>query len=101
MRGSPRSARRPPPPGPGRAPGRAPPPPPAGPPGRAEARRGPGAVATARPVVRRAGERLGHGLEATVVALAGPTGAGKSTLFNELAQAGLVPAGRRPPAQAP
>ena len=39
----------------------------------------------AREVIRRAGERLGFGTEATVVALAGPTGAGKSTLFNALA----------------
>ena len=50
----------------------------------------PGAVEPARAVVRRAGERLGHGLEATVVALAGPTGAGKSTLFNALAGRPLV-----------
>ena len=34
-------------------------------------------VAQARAVVDRAGARIGHGLEATVVALAGPTGAGK------------------------
>jgi GTP-binding protein EngB required for normal cell division len=47
-------------------------------------------VEPARAVVRRAGERLGHGLEATVVALAGPTGAGKSTLFNALAGRPLV-----------
>ena len=50
----------------------------------------PAAVESAQAVVRRAGERLGHGLEATVVALAGPTGAGKSTLFNALAGAPLV-----------
>ena len=50
----------------------------------------PGAVDPARAIVRRAGERLGHGLEATVVALAGPTGAGKSTLFNALAGRPLV-----------
>jgi GTP-binding protein EngB required for normal cell division len=55
------------------------------------------AVAAARAVVRQAGERLGHGLEATVVALAGPTGAGKSTLFNALAGADLVTAGVRRP----
>ncbi|MET0818508.1 MAG: ABC transporter, partial [Solirubrobacteraceae bacterium] len=42
------------------------------------------AVTEAQDVVRRAGERLGHGMEATVVAPAGPTGAGKSTLFNAL-----------------
>lgn len=55
------------------------------------------AVAEARGVVRRAGERLGHGLEATVVALAGPTGAGKSTLFNVLAGRTLVTEGVRRP----
>ena len=51
----------------------------------------------AQALVRRAGERLGHGLEATVVALAGPTGAGKSTLFNALAGGELVEAGVRRP----
>jgi GTP-binding protein EngB required for normal cell division len=55
------------------------------------------AVAAADAVVRRAGERLGHGLESTVVALAGPTGAGKSSLFNALAGRELVPAGVRRP----
>ncbi len=54
-------------------------------------------VAAARAVVRRAGDRLGLGLEATVVALAGPTGAGKSTLFNALAGADLVPTSVRRP----
>jgi GTP-binding protein EngB required for normal cell division len=60
----------------------------------------PGAVAAAGAVVRKAGERLGHGLEATVVALAGPTGAGKSTLFNALAGRDLVAAGVRRPTTA-
>ena len=55
------------------------------------------AVTEAEDVVRRAGERLGHGLEATVVALAGPTGAGKSTLFNALAGRALVTEGVRRP----
>jgi GTP-binding protein EngB required for normal cell division len=55
------------------------------------------AVGTAESVVRRAGERLGHGLEATVVALAGPTGAGKSTLFNALARRELARTGVRRP----
>jgi GTP-binding protein EngB required for normal cell division len=55
------------------------------------------AVGAADAVVRRAGERLGHGLESTVVALAGPTGAGKSTLFNALAGRELVTAGVRRP----
>ena len=41
-------------------------------------------LAPARAVVDRAGERLGHGLEHTVVALAGATGSGKSSLFNAL-----------------
>ena len=54
-------------------------------------------VEEARAVARRAGERLGHGLEATVVALAGPTGAGKSTLFNVLAGRPLVREGVRRP----
>jgi GTP-binding protein EngB required for normal cell division len=53
----------------------------------------PEAVETARTVVARAGERLGHGLDATVIALAGPTGAGKSTLFNVLAGRPLVKEG--------
>nr|MBA2535896.1 50S ribosome-binding GTPase [Actinomycetota bacterium] len=54
-------------------------------------------VEAARAVIDRAGTRLGLGLEATVVALAGPTGAGKSTLFNALAGAELAAAGRRRP----
>lgn len=41
-------------------------------------------LAPARAVVARAGERLGHGLQHTVVALAGATGSGKSSLFNAL-----------------
>ena len=53
------------------------------------------AVERARAVVAQAGERLGLGLESTVVALAGPTGAGKSRLFNALA--GEDAGGRRPP----
>ncbi len=63
----------------------------------ADGRLDPGAVAEAQAVVRRAGERLGHGLEATIVALAGPTGAGKSTLFNALAGRDLVATGVRRP----
>jgi len=54
----------------------------------------------AQAVVLRAGERLGLGLEATVVALAGATGAGKSSLFNALAGAELSSAGRRRPTTA-
>jgi energy-coupling factor transporter ATP-binding protein EcfA2 len=54
-------------------------------------------VVPARTIVEKAGERLGLGLETTVVALAGPTGAGKSSLFNKLAGAELVAVGRRRP----
>jgi GTP-binding protein EngB required for normal cell division len=54
-------------------------------------------VARAEAVIARAGRRLGLGVEATVVALAGPTGAGKSSLFNALAGADLVETGRRRP----
>ena len=57
-------------------------------------------VATARAAVAKAGARLGLGLEETVVALAGPTGAGKSSLFNELAGAELTAVGRRRPTTA-
>jgi GTP-binding protein EngB required for normal cell division len=66
----------------------------------AQARLEPALVEPARGVVRRAGERLGHGLEATVVALAGPTGAGKSSLFNALAGRPLVREGVRRPTTA-
>jgi GTP-binding protein EngB required for normal cell division len=55
------------------------------------------AVVRARAVVAQAGERLGLGLESTVVALAGPTGAGKSRLFNALAGEELADVGRRRP----
>ena len=58
------------------------------------------AVDEADAVVQRAGERLGHGLGATVVALAGPTGAGKSTLFNVLAGQELARTGVRRPTTA-
>ncbi len=54
-------------------------------------------VEAARAVVAQAGERLGLGLESTVVALAGPTGAGKSRLFNALAGEELASVGRRRP----
>lgn len=63
----------------------------------AEGRLGDDAVERARAVVGRAGERLGLGLESTVVALAGPTGAGKSRLFNALAGEELAAVGRRRP----
>ena len=66
----------------------------------ADGRLEPERVEAARAVVRRAGERLGLGVEATVVALAGPTGAGKSTLFNALAGAHVSAAGRLRPTTA-
>src|SRR4051794_5471890 len=47
-----------------------------------------------------AGGRVGLGLDATVVALAGPTGAGKSTLFNLLAGRELSRSGVRRPTTA-
>ena len=57
-------------------------------------------VAAAHAVVAKAGTRLGLGLESTVVALAGPTGVGKSQLFNVLAGADLAVVGRRRPTTA-
>jgi GTP-binding protein EngB required for normal cell division len=57
-------------------------------------------VAAARAVVAKAGARLGLGVESTVVALAGPTGAGKSSLFNALAGDELARVGRRRPTTA-
>jgi len=65
--------------------------------GLAEGRLDGDAVVRARAVVAQAGERLGLGLESTVVALAGPTGAGKSRLFNALAGEELADVGRRRP----
>ena len=55
------------------------------------------AVDAARAVVEKAGARLGLGLETTVVALAGPTGVGKSKLFNVLTGTELAAVGRRRP----
>lgn len=66
----------------------------------ADGRLDPARVDAARSVVARAGRRLGLGVEDTIVALAGPTGAGKSSLFNALASAELVTAGRRRPTTA-
>ena len=57
-------------------------------------------VDAARAVVQRAGARLGLGLESTVVALAGPTGVGKSQLFNVLTGTDLAAVGRRRPTTA-
>jgi energy-coupling factor transporter ATP-binding protein EcfA2 len=56
-----------------------------------------GSLAVARALVARAGERLGHGLDHTVVALAGATGSGKSSLFNAVAGADLSTVGARRP----
>ncbi|MDQ3758950.1 MAG: 50S ribosome-binding GTPase [Actinomycetota bacterium] len=66
----------------------------------AEGRLEGGSLERAREVVQRAGERLEFGTEATVVALAGPTGAGKSTLFNALAGEELAKASVRRPTTA-
>ena len=55
------------------------------------------AVDRANAVVDKAGARVGFGLDRTVVALAGPTGAGKSQLFNALSGAELAAVGRRRP----
>ncbi|HWN22868.1 MAG TPA: GTPase, partial [Gaiellaceae bacterium] len=63
----------------------------------AEGRLEPELVTPARAVLAKAGARLGLGVENTVVALAGPTGAGKSSLFNALAGAQLTSVGRRRP----
>jgi GTP-binding protein EngB required for normal cell division len=65
--------------------------------GLAEGRLDAGRVQAARAVVERAGERLGLGLDDTVIALAGPTGAGKSTVFNALVGDDLVAVSRRRP----
>jgi hypothetical protein len=54
-------------------------------------------VASASSLVDRAGDRLGLSLDQTVVALAGATGSGKSSIFNGLADADLSPAGLRRP----
>jgi GTP-binding protein EngB required for normal cell division len=51
----------------------------------------------ARALVGRAGERLGHGLEHTVVALAGATGSGKSSIFNALVGEVISTVGARRP----
>lgn len=54
-------------------------------------------VDEAKRVTAKAGARLGLGIESTVVALAGPTGAGKSQLFNALTGSELAVVGRRRP----
>ena len=53
----------------------------------------PGLLGAAEDLLARAGERLRLSAEHTVVALAGGTGSGKSSLFNALAGANLSPVG--------
>jgi GTP-binding protein EngB required for normal cell division len=55
------------------------------------------AVGRARQVVERAGRRLAVSGDATVVALAGATGSGKSSLFNALSDTDLAAVGVRRP----
>jgi len=62
-----------------------------------DGRADPKLLARARSVSRRAGERLHLSGEHTVVALAGSTGSGKSSLFNALSGADLSPVGVRRP----
>ncbi|GAA2022263.1 hypothetical protein GCM10009756_09810 [Pseudokineococcus marinus] len=57
----------------------------------------PDAVERARPVLQRAQERLRLGSGRTVVALAGATGSGKSSLFNAVAGLPLAQVGARRP----
>lgn len=57
-------------------------------------------VDAARSTLHRAAERLGLGAEWTVVALAGATGSGKSSLFNALAGSDLSSVGVRRPTTA-
>jgi len=54
-------------------------------------------LAGARTVVERASQRLSLSRHHTVVALAGATGSGKSSLFNALARMELSPVGHRRP----
>lgn len=58
------------------------------------------ALEKARAVVARSQERMTHGTEWTVVALAGATGSGKSSLFNVLAGSELSASGVRRPTTA-
>ncbi len=63
----------------------------------ADGRLDPEPVGRARRVTEKAEARLGLGVESTVVALVGPTGAGKSLLFNTLSRTELAAVGRRRP----
>lgn len=66
----------------------------------AEGRLSPGLVGHARAVVSRAGNRRRLSAEHTVVALAGSTGSGKSSLFNVIAGLELARVGVRRPTTA-
>ncbi|MBA3367649.1 MAG: 50S ribosome-binding GTPase [Geodermatophilaceae bacterium] len=57
-------------------------------------------LGAARTVLERAGQRLEHSTEHTVVALAGSTGSGKSSLFNRLTGEQLAQIGVRRPTTA-
>ena len=57
----------------------------------------PAAVQQARTVLQRTDQRLALGLDSTVVALAGATGSGKSSLFNALAGIEVAQVGARRP----
>jgi GTP-binding protein EngB required for normal cell division len=61
--------------------------------GLADGRVEPAAVASARRAADQVRERLTHGTRHTVVALAGPTGSGKSSLFNTLVGADVARVG--------
>ncbi len=63
----------------------------------AEQRLDPQRVEPAQQLVDRVRGRLRHGTDRTVVALAGPTGAGKSTFFNALTGAEISTTGVRRP----
>ena len=57
----------------------------------------PSLVDDAREILERGAARMGFGQELTVVALAGATGTGKSSLFNALSGGELAPVGVRRP----
>jgi hypothetical protein len=63
----------------------------------ADGRLDPAVVDAGRDLLRRAEERLGRAPERTVVALAGATGSGKSSLFNALTGSDLATVGVRRP----
>ena len=56
-----------------------------------------GTVATARQIVAKVGERSALAGDHTVIALAGATGSGKSSLFNALAGRDLAEIGAKRP----